>query len=533
MKINERTRFLLDIEKVLEGLNPITPYGIKLKNLMVPFEKNQKSELQEELNRIEKIKELIDTQRVLFVEIRTHMRNIKDLKKSVENCMGGVVLSSVEFFEIKNLVGIMRSISESQSGLHWGIPDKYKVKILCEVEKLLDPDNTGLKTFYIYDSYSNNLKEIRERKVKIEKRLELLKINKRKEIEKEINIELRTTGDITVSRKETALIRKLLEYSKLIISSETYINITFKIRPDEEMAVLMKEIEEIKETEVLEETKILDDLSSKLAHLGDDILRNMGSIGEFDLLIAKAYLANALDGVKPVISDEIKCVIKNGRHAVVEKGLRKKDKAFTPISVDLDMGVAIITGANMGGKTVSLKMVGLLMIMMQYGLFVPGEYMEASLLDFIFISAGDEQSLDSGLSTFGSEMKSMKEMLYMSDMQGMILIDELARGTNPREGFAISWGIINYLMKKPCITLITTHFDGLMREGIKHLQVKGLQDVNYEKVGHPEIISQYMDYTLIEIKEEAKVPKDAINISRLIGIPEEILDEAERIMNDS
>ena len=157
MKINERTRFLLDIEKVLEGLNPITPYGIKLKNLMVPFEKNQKSELQEELNRIEKIKELIDTQRVLFVEIRTHMRNIKDLKKSVENCMGGVVLSSVEFFEIKNLVGIMRSISESQSGLHWGIPDKYKVKILCEVEKLLDPDNTGLKTFYIYDSYSNNL----------------------------------------------------------------------------------------------------------------------------------------------------------------------------------------------------------------------------------------------------------------------------------------------------------------------------------------------------------------------------------------
>ena len=119
----------------------------------------------------------------------------------------------------------------------------------------------------------------------------------------------------------------------------------------------------------------------------------------------------------------------------------------------------------------------------------------------------------------------------MSDMQGIILIDELARGTNPREGFAISAGIINYLMKKPCITLITTHFDGLVKESIKHLQVKGLRNVDYEKVGSPEIISEHMDYTLIEIKEEAKVPKDAINISRLIGIPEEILDEAERIMD--
>ncbi|NLN47788.1 MAG: DNA mismatch repair protein MutS [Clostridiales bacterium] len=531
MEINERTANLLDIEKVLEGLSPITPYGLKLKSLMVPFEKKQKAELQKELDRIEKIKELIDTQRVLFVEIRTHMRNIKDLKKSVENCISGVVLSSVEFFEIKNLVGIMRSISESQSGLHWNIPEKYKIRVLEEVEKLLDPDDTGLKTFYIYDSYSKNLKEIRERKAKIEKNLELLKISKRKEIEKETNLELRTTGDITISRKETTLIKKLLDYPKLVISSETYINITFKIRPDEDMAVLMKEIEEIKETEVLEEMKILEDLSKKLAYLGRDIIDNMDSIGQFDLLIAKAYLANALNGVKPIISENTKCIIKNGRHPVVEKGLRKKGKTFTPISVDLDMGVAIITGANMGGKTVSLKMVGLLMLMMQYGLFVPAENMESSLLDFIFISAGDEQSLDSGLSTFGSEMKSMKEMLYMSDMQGMILIDELARGTNPREGFAISAGIINYLMKKPCITLITTHFDGLVKESIKHLQVKGLRNVDYEKVGSPEIISEHMDYTLIEIKEEAKVPKDAINISRLIGIPEEILDEAERIMD--
>lgn len=530
MIIDERTKYLLDVEKVLEGLNPITPYGIKYKSLMIPYNKTQKDELQEELDRIEKVMKLVDTQRVIFVEMRTHMRGIKDLRKSIERCIDGGVLSLVEFFEIKNLVGTMRSISISQANLHWKIPNKYRINILNEVEKLLDPDNTQLKTFYIYDCYSDKLKEIRKTKTEIDKKLELLKINKKKEIEKETGLELRTTGDITISRKETGTIKKLIDYPKLQVSTETYINITFKIRPDNEMAKLMKEIEEIKESEMLEEMKVLESLSNKLALLGNSILDNMDAIGHFDLLISKAYLANALKGIKPIISDDLKCIIKNGRHTVVETGLRKKGKAFTPISVDLNKGVAIITGANMGGKTVSLKMVGLLMIMMQYGLFVPADYMEASLMDFVFISAGDEQSLDSGLSTFGSEMQSMKEVLFMTDMEGMILIDELARGTNPREGFAISTGIIKYLVQKPCITLITTHFDGLVREGIKHLQVKGLRNVDYDKVGHPDVISDYMDYTLVEIAEETDVPKDAINISRLIGIPEEILEEAERVI---
>lgn len=532
MMINDRTIQLLDIERVLEDLHPITPFGIQFKNSMKPFDRNQKEELQEEFERIEKIRELVDTQRAVFVEIRTHMRGVKNLKKSIERCMDSGVLNSVEFFEIKNLIGIMRSISQSQSGLHWNIPDKYRVDILYEVEKLLDPECTGLKTFYIYDCYSEPLKKIRQAKAKIEKSLELKRQKRIKDIEGETGLQMRSTGEFTVSRKDIRLIKKLMDYPKLQVSSETYINITFKIRPDEEMALYMKEIEDIKEQEALEEMKVLEDLSGKLSSFGQVMLRNMEAIGHFDLLISKAYLANAMNATKPIISEDIKCIIKNGRHPVVEAGLKKKAKAFTPISVNLDRGVAIITGANMGGKTVSLKMVGILMNMMQYGLFVPAEYMEASLMDFIFISAGDDQSLDSGLSTFGAEMQSIKDMLLMSYLQGMILVDELARGTNPREGYAISYGIISFLMEKPCITLITTHFDGLVRENVKHLQVKGLTNVDYDKIGNPEIISEYMDYTLIEIKSDTGVPKDAINISRLIGVPEEILQEAERIIDD-
>jgi dsDNA-specific endonuclease/ATPase MutS2 len=159
--------------------------------------------------------------------------------------------------------------------------------------------------------------------------------------------------------------------------------------------------------------------------------------------------------------------------------------------------------------------------------------MEVGMNAFIYISAGDEQSIDLGLSTFGAEIRSVNEALTKSDEQGLVLIDELARGTNPHEGYAISKAIISYLADKPSITIITTHFDGLVKENIKRLQVKGLKNIDFKKIKDPEAISEYMDYTLIEVEGESKVPQDAINISRLMGIPEEILHEAEKIMENN
>lgn len=184
----------------------------------------------------------------------------------------------------------------------------------------------------------------------------------------------------------------------------------------------------------------------------------------------------------------------------------------------------------MGGKTVSLKMAGLLAAMAQYGFLVPADYMEMDMNGYIYISAGDEQSIDMGLSTFGAEIRSVKEALMRAEEKGLILIDELARGTNPHEGCALSKAIISYLKNKPCIAVITTHFDGLAGEDIRHLQVKGLRDMDFKSIKDPDAISEYMDYTLIEVEGESKVPKDAINISRLMGVPEEILRQAEEMM---
>ena len=530
MLMDEKTRGILDFERVLVELHPITPFGQKLKNNIKAYGVCDKEQLLEELNRVAELKELINIQRTVFVEIRTHMRLIKDIRKSVERCIAGGVLSVVEFFELKNFVYIAKSISESQKALQWSIPDKYIINELQWVEAILDPEKTGIKTFYIYDNYSEALAEIRKQKALCEHKLDILKKETVKKAEAKLGIPVRSNGEITVSKSQTDLINKLKENVMLQAVGETYINVTYRVRPCDDMLELMKSIEIMKGEEAVEEAFILEKLSSKISGRGGEILAAMEAMAQFDMVVAKAYLANGYNGVKPLICDTARLVLVNGRHPLVETGLRKKGKSYTPISVSLNKGVTLITGANMGGKTVSLKMVGLLAAMAQYGFLIPADHMEVGMNAFIYVSAGDEQSIDMGLSTFGAEIRSVKEALIKSEEEGLILIDELARGTNPHEGYAISKAIISYLADKPGITVITTHFDGLVKEGIKHLQVKGLRDIEFKSIKDPDAISEYMDYSLIEVEGESKVPQDAINISRLMGIPEEILREAEEIM---
>jgi DNA mismatch repair ATPase MutS len=121
----------------------------------------------------------------------------------------------------------------------------------------------------------------------------------------------------------------------------------------------------------------------------------------------------------------------------------------------------------------------------------------------------------------------IKDATLMSGF-GLLLIDELARGTNPVEGYALSKGIIDFFKKKKMMTIISTHFDGLADDGLKHYQVKGLKEIN--ETLDVETIDEHMDYRLIPVQSNKRVPKDALNIAKLLGLEEEILRSAEKYL---
>lgn len=537
--MDESTKESLDFQYILNKINPITPYGKMYKGRLKAFEIGEEEKLKKELGKIEAFLPYIENK-----EIRRDFNNvfahIKDLRTSIRRTMEGFILTEVELFEIKILLFIIRDLNKFMIDNNIPCFNNTEIKRMESLERLLDPEDTKISTFYIYDAYSLELKKLRKKRSRVDKSIKLENNNIKEKIKEELDINLRPDNSLTVSKDKKGLLKTLEDHPYLSYRSETYMNITFSIKPSDQMVSLEREIIILKDKEEREEQKIRESLSREINKKRKAIYRNMANIGRLDLLIAKTKYALDIEGVKPGIKEEKGIHIVDGIHPQVYDFLKGKKLEFTPITICLSGGVTCITGANMGGKSVSLKLTGLLSAMAQYGLFVPAKSMTLGLNKYIKSSIGDMQSTDSGLSTFGGEIKIVSEGIARAHERGLILIDELARGTNPEEGYAISKAIVNYLKDKESITLLTTHYDNVANsEDIVHLQVIGLSKINLlDLFGEIDVdekmdfINRHMDYRLKRVKETKEVPRDAINIATIMGLDEEIIKLAEGYLEE-
>ena len=539
--LDNLTKEALDFDYILSNVKVLTPYGKTYKDQLRPYLPGEEDALIEELDKIESI--LAHARDKEFKkDINNILVHIKDLRTSVRRTMEGSVLTEVELFEIKTFLYLLRDLEKVIVKYKLDKLEDIEIKRIEELERLLDPEETDLWTFYIYDSYSEELKKIRADKRQTEKQIKVEKKKLKEKIKKDLRLDIRPDGTLVISKEDRSTLECIETYPHLSYVSETYMNVKFSIKPTEEISNLERRHFHLKEREEKEEFRIREKLSGEIANRRKALFRNMAGIGKLDLILGKAQYAIDINGIRPEISKVHHINIEGGRHPKVEEYLKKKGLEFTPITIGLVKGVTCITGANMGGKTISLKLVGILAAMAQHGLFVPADKMTLGLNDFISTSIGDMQSTDEGLSTFGGEIKLVQEAIMKSNEQGLILVDELARGTNPEEGYAISKAVVNNLKNKNSITLITTHYDNIANsDGVIHLQVVGLSKIDFDVLDEElkdvetdkmDIINRYMDYRLKVVERASEVPRDAINIARLMGLEEQIINDALMILEE-
>jgi dsDNA-specific endonuclease/ATPase MutS2 len=523
---SEKTVKNIDFDYIFNEVKPITEYGINIKKNIIPFVKGQEKELLEEL---EKVNEFIkiDNRREL-VDI---FRQIKNITEIIESSKNNQVLDEVELFEIKNFLILLKKIKDVLKHVSVSSYEDLSIIPLPHLYELLDPCNERMSTFYIYDDYSLNLKRIRYDIKEIGKKINQLKKEIKHNLERKYGVRFNFRDEITINKINEERNEKLLSEKNLRISGENYLTYILTINNSELIDEYEKKLEKFKVEEKNEEYIIRQKISKEINNDYDIFKYNFNSIGRIDFCLAKANYAIESKFALPQISDNLEFVIKGGRNLKLEKSLKDNDKNYTPIDLTLNKNVVCITGANMGGKTVSLRMIGQIALCVSYGMFVPCDYAKICLFEYIYISVGDEQSIEKGLSSFGAEIVNLKEAIDNSDKRSLILIDELAGGTNPKEGYAITKAVINYMKKRKCITVITTHYDNVIDDEIQNLQVAGLklpEDINI--IGSIDQISKYMDYNLIEIKNKSSIPKDALNIAKIAGIKDEIIEEAEKYL---
>ena len=217
----------------------------------------------------------------------------------------------------------------------------------------------------------------------------------------------------------------------------------------------------LRELELEEREEIAIILASLSAMAGEhieELTMNQKLMTELDFIFAKAELAMDMNATAPVFHDDHYINIRKGRHPLLDK------KKVVPIDIHLgkDFDLLVITGPNTGGKTVSLKTVGLFVLMGQAGLHIPAlDRSELSVFSEVYADIGDEQSIEQSLSTFSSHMKSIVHILKHADADSLCLFDELGAGTDPTEGAALAIAVLNFLHDRGIRTMATTHYSEL------------------------------------------------------------------------
>lgn len=464
---------------VMELIRTVSPMGKAYKRTLLPY-RNEKV-LQEELRKTKAFSEHLFRVEKEKEEVRHLLSEMKDLQGLIKMLQKGETLSVVDLYEVKLFARRLRQLVKPLRQLNL---EEEPLHTLEVVELLLDPEKEDLATFYIYEAYDGRLQTLREEKRALE-----------------------------------ASIRKALDAQK-------------------RAQLLLSRRNLVAKEEALEE-EIRVKLSKALVPFAEKMLENLLLLGRLDFFIGKAEVAKKYQLPLPKLSGSEPLSMVEGIHPYFEKILVEKDQKLTPITISLTPGSTAITGANMGGKSMSLKTLFLNATLVMKGMLPFAKEMSMPLLEHLYLLDEDQEEVKKGLSSFGGEVLKIQEMLSsLTEKPSLIILDEPARGTNPIEGSAIVGGLLNYFKSRPHVFLVATHYDLKNLSGISRYQVRGLQEASLEDMkGHGaeekmekvKELQSLMDYRL-EKWDGEPILGDAIRISEFLGFSEDLTKEIRNLL---
>ncbi|MFH1625192.1 MAG: endonuclease MutS2 [Pseudomonadota bacterium] len=529
--MNEHTLRVLEFNKILSFLKGFatSDVGKALCESLRPLRDIKEIEIL--LDEVGELKEVLQ----IYGDIP--IGGIRDVGESVlRTRVEGSILDPLEFLDILSTLKATHQLKRFFEKLE---DHKYPVlrKIGNGFISLLDvqlriEESVGVRGD-VLDSASLELREIRRKikklKIKIQNSLEdLLAQDSLQPFFQEKIITVRNSRYVIPVKSDFKGNIQGIIHDHSHSKATYFIEPIFTIELNNELGLLFKE-------EKNEELRVLRNLSNNIRVNAQEILSNLRLLGKVDLTYAKAKYSIELDGKRPVLDGEGRVNLIRAYHPLLlslkngyGNGGRPIDSNtdVIPIDIHFDKGynTLIITGANTGGKTVALKTVGILTLMVQAGMHIPvADGSVAGIFDSIFADIGDEQDIQQNLSTFSSHISQIIEILHEAAESSLILLDEIGVGTDPDEGAALAMALLDYLREKGSSIIATTHLSLLKAYAYLHEDA-----INVSVDFDPETMEPR--YRLIYgIPGES----NALVIAERLGVPREILDRAVGFIEDS
>ncbi len=430
----------------------------------------------------------------------------------LERAEKGAVLSCKELLDCARMLRSVRLLHDSVRSLSNGMQPTFSgiaERLVYDVRLERDIGDKIVSEDTIADTASERLfslrKEIRLLGERIRARLaSYLSGDEKKYLQ---------DGIVTV-RGDRFVIPVKSEYRRSVrgfVHDRSQSGATVFIEP-EEVLEMNNELRDLAIDEKEEEERILKDLSRRLGKLRDPLELSLSLVSEADGYFARAEYAYALHAVMPVLNDKGVVDIRKGRHPLLDP------KTAVPVTVAVGESIRflLISGANTGGKTVTLKMCGLFCLMAACGLFVPAAEGTRLTVSGVWCDVGDSQSIEENLSTFSSHIVNLKRILEETGPCSFVLIDEPGGGTDPEEGQAIARAVLSALMRKGCRGIVTTHYSALKEFAY---ETEGLENgsMEFDAEDHR---------PLYRLKIGAPGSSNALAICSRLGLPEETVEEA-------
>ncbi len=474
---SRQDRERLGLAQALEACRCYSPQGRRLKAAYRYYSPEEKGLLEAELTAIDRLSDFVKNKKAELLDIQGLLAHLRDLRGSLAGLKKGRLLDITELFELKQTARLIRKLADHQ------VPAEkagVTLKALPELESLLDPSGLGTSGFYLYDDYSPRLAQVRRERSLLENRLE------------------GGLGD------RPAL---LAERRRLIEEEEK-----------EEGIVRRRLCEAIRPYEV-------------------PLQENLDQAGQLDFRLAKAGLALHWGASRPILLEAgERAILEEFHHPVIEGHLLARGGVYVRQTLAVEKGSTVLSGPNMGGKSVTLKALTLSLVLLHLGYFPPAAYLASPLFDFVSYSSDHLDTTKRGLSSFASEMVSLRDLVDRSrKARGFLVIDEPCRGTNPREATALIGALCRFFARGPGSLVLATHYPIPAGDGIRHIRIKGIQEealravlgAGPRQVTDPEAIRRIealMDYSLEAVEGDALPQEGAIRLARWLGMDEEVLD---------
>lgn len=448
------------------------------------------------------------------------LRGLTDIRMSLKSLEIGSTLGIRELMNISSILKVTRNACRYNSGKDSDIETMdsltgYFNSLICLDELYKEIDRCIISEDEIADDASPALKQIRRQITVSGERI-------KSELSKMLSGSDRTylQEAVITTRNGRYCVPVKAEYKSQVpgmVHDQSKAGSTFFIEPVS-VVRLNNEIRELQLKETEEIARILATLSNNAGEHTIELLANYETLTLLDFIFAKAGLSLSYKGSEPVMNTEGIINIKKGRHPLIDS------HKVVPVDIRIgkDYHQLIITGPNTGGKTVTLKTIGLFSLMAQSGLHIPAfDNSELTIFNEIYADIGDEQSIEQSLSTFSSHMTNIINILDKADSNSLVLFDELCAGTDPTEGAALAISILTSLRKLRVTTVATTHYSELKVYALSTQQVENA-------CCEFDVATLAPTYRLL-IGIPGK--SNAFAISGKLGLPVHIIEEAKTLLN--